>query len=73
MLTAPTIQSLDAAGTMFVLRDESGRAIGTGSRETLEVLVYIAEQSRRSASISKTAIPQQHARQSADVRSALKF
>lgn len=68
----PTIQALDVNQTIFVLKDEGGNSIGTGSRETLEVLLYVvnlAQQFETRAEPSANS----RIRPPADVRSALVF
>jgi len=37
----PTITPLDAAETLYSLRDEDGTLVGTGTREVCEVLLFI--------------------------------
>ena len=37
----PTITPLDAAGTLYALRDGDGIVVGTGTREVCEVLLSI--------------------------------
>jgi hypothetical protein len=44
MYTTPTIRTLQGSETIYVLRDHRGNSMGTGSREALEVLRYIATQ-----------------------------
>ena len=39
----PDIVPLDAAEKLFALRDDKGNMIGTGTRETCEVLLYILQ------------------------------
>jgi hypothetical protein len=68
-----TIQSLDAAETIFVLRDESGREIGTGARETLEVVTFILRRATSDEEPRFVARPDRQAPYKADVRSALSF
>ena len=41
MYTGPMILPLDSTGRIYVLQDEKGRVIGTGSREVCETLLYI--------------------------------
>ena len=37
----PMILPLNSAGTIYVLQDEKGMTIGTGSREVCEVLLHV--------------------------------
>ncbi len=48
------IESLGANPVICVLRDQQGRSLGTGSREILEVLLYIAEQCDQTTPWRKT-------------------
>ena len=41
MYTKPMILPLDVEGKIYVLQDERGNTIGTGTREVCEVLMYI--------------------------------
>lgn len=41
MYTTPMIFPLDFHGNIYVLQDEKGDTIGTGTRQTCEVLLYI--------------------------------
>ena len=41
MYSAPIILPLDWTGRIYVLEDEQGRVIGTGSREVCETLMYM--------------------------------
>lgn len=63
-----TIQPLDAAETFFVLLDETGEAIGSGTREVVEVLGYIAAKSKTPVQIP---IVVHRPNRGADVRSAI--
>lgn len=68
-----TIQNLRDQTSLCMLRDAQGNPMGTGSRETLEVLTFITEQaeqwqrSRQSPSVVATPRPV------ANIRSALIF
>ena len=57
---APTIGTLEGSKTIFVLRDENGNSMGTGSREALEVLRYIATQANSKAPKIKISRPALH-------------
>lgn len=48
MCTQPMIFPLDVYGKIYVLQDEKGNTIGTGTREVCGLLLYM---------ISKTAAP----------------
>jgi hypothetical protein len=41
MYTRPMILPLDSTGRIYVLEDEKGQIVGTGSREVCETLMYI--------------------------------
>jgi hypothetical protein len=41
MYTRPMILPLDSTGRIYVLEDEKGQVVGTGSREVCEALLYI--------------------------------
>lgn len=41
MYTAPIILPLDWTGKIYVLEDEKGQVVGTGSREVCETLMYM--------------------------------
>lgn len=41
MWTTPMIFPLDFHGKIYVLQDEKGNTIGTGTRQVCEVLLYI--------------------------------
>jgi hypothetical protein len=41
MYSSPIILPLDWTGRIYVLEDEQGRVIGTGSREVCETLMYM--------------------------------
>lgn len=41
MYTEPIILPLNAEGKLYALQDESGRIVGTGTREICEVLLTI--------------------------------
>lgn len=41
MWTKPMILPLDFQGRIYVLQDEKGNTIGTGTRQVCEVLLYI--------------------------------
>ena len=41
MYTVPMILPFEATGRIYVLEDEKGQVVGTGSREVCETLMYI--------------------------------
>lgn len=41
MYTRPMILPLDSTGRIYVLQDDKGQVVGTGSREVCETLMYI--------------------------------
>lgn len=41
MYTRPMILPLESSGRIYVLEDEKGQVIGTGSREVCETLMYL--------------------------------
>ena len=41
MYSRPLILPLESTGRIYVLQDEKGQVVGTGSREVCETLMYI--------------------------------
>ena len=41
MYTRPMILPLDSTGRIYVLEDEKGQIVGTGSREVCETMMYL--------------------------------
>jgi hypothetical protein len=41
MYSSPIILPLDSTGRIYVLEDEQGHVVGTGSREVCETLMYM--------------------------------
>ena len=41
MYTRPMILPLDSTGRIYVLEDEKGQVVGTGSREVCETLMHM--------------------------------
>ena len=41
MYTVPMILPFEATGRIYVLEDEKGQVVGTGSREVCETLLYL--------------------------------
>ena len=50
MYTTPIILPLDWTGRIYVLEDEKGQVVGTGSREVCETLMYMMRASLSPAS-----------------------
>jgi hypothetical protein len=69
MNSATMIEALDAARTLFVLRDDRGTAIGTGTKEAMEVLAFIVNHSKTVEPVPPLSQPTREA----IVRSALVF
>ena len=65
MYSAPIILPLDWTGRVYVLEDENGQVIGTGSREVCEKLMYLMASGLSPASENAQA----HAR--SNVRAAI--
>ena len=65
MYTRPMILPLDSTGRIYVLEDEKGQVVGTGSREVCETLMYII-----GAGLSP-ATEKAHASVCSNVRSAI--
>ena len=43
MYTRPMILPLESSGRIYVLEDEKGQVVGTGSREVCETLMYLID------------------------------
>jgi hypothetical protein len=41
MYTRPMILPLESSGRIYVVEDEKGQVVGTGSREVCETLMYL--------------------------------
>ena len=41
MYTTPMILPLESSGRIYVLQDDKGQVVGTGSREVCETLLYL--------------------------------
>jgi hypothetical protein len=50
MYSMPIILPFDIEGTIYVLQDEQGKEIGTGSRKVCEVLMSLISKSRSTVS-----------------------
>ena len=68
MYTKSIILPLDVDGTIYVLQDDKGTIIGTGTREVCEVLVHIIN-SQASSAEHREAPPETLPR--ANVRAAI--
>jgi hypothetical protein len=66
------IQALDVDQRIFVLKDADGNSLGTGSREALEVLLYVVNLAQKLESRFQPSA-NSRVRAQADVRSALVF
>jgi hypothetical protein len=69
MYTQPMILPLESEGRIYCLQDENGKTIGTGTRETCELLMYIIKRQKSLAQLvvgSRPAVGCQ-----ADLRSAV--
>jgi hypothetical protein len=49
MYTRPIILPLESTGRIYVLEDEKGQVVGTGSREVCETLMYLIDLGRSRA------------------------
>jgi hypothetical protein len=67
MYTRPIILPLDSTGRIYVLEDEKGQVVGTGSREVCETLMYLID-AGLSAATEKTPQPTR-----SNVRAAIKI
>jgi len=67
MYTRPMILPLESTGRIYVLEDEKGQVVGTGSREVCETLMYLM-----TAGFSRT-IEQTPPASHNNVRSAITF
>ena len=55
MYSSPIILPLDWTGRIYVLEDEKGQVIGTGSREVCETLMYMMRDGLEPASENASA------------------
>ena len=71
MNSEPMIFPLDVEGRIYVLQDDRGHTIGTGSREVCEMLLYIIKKAGATtrADDFKPATPTP----GAEIRSAIEF
>jgi hypothetical protein len=65
MYTRPMILPFESSGEIYVLEDEKGQVVGTGSREVCETLMYIIN-----AGLSPTT-EQSPAKVRANIRAAI--
>ena len=57
MRAEPGIFQLDKDGTFYVIRDETGQVIASGTREVCEVLVHIINEQASHASLGDSRAP----------------
>lgn len=57
MYTAPIILPLDIQGRVYVLEDEKGNTVGTGTRQACEVLLSIIKKAAKASSSISEEIP----------------
>ncbi len=62
MYTKPMILPLDGSGRIYVLQDEKGQVVGTGSREVCEALMYLIRAGLAPASDQGQVIPHTNVR-----------
>jgi hypothetical protein len=58
MYKTPMIFPLDPEGKIYILQDENGNTIGTGTRKVCEVLLYIITNAAGAAPEPGAAVPQ---------------
>lgn len=68
MYTIPMMFPLDSHGNIYVLQDDKGHTIGTGTRETCEVLLYIIT---KPLTPSRSGSEEVRVSQKANVRAAI--
>ena len=68
MYAEPMIFPLDANGRIYAIQDEKGNTIGTGSRETCEVLLYIITKPASPSNVGRANVS---LRQRSNVRAAI--
>lgn len=65
MYTRPIILPLESTGRIYVLEDEKGQVVGTGSREVCETLMYLID-------LGRSRGPEQHQTQTrTNIRAAI--
>ena len=57
MYGKPMILPLDSNGLIYALQDETGKTIGTGTREVCEVLLYIITKPASPSISGKVNVP----------------
>ena len=62
MYTKPMILPLDGSGRIYVLQDEKGQVVGTGSREVCETLMYLIDAGLAPASDQGQAVSHNNVR-----------
>lgn len=58
MYKTPMIFPLDPEGKIYILQDENGNTIGTGTRKVCEVLLYIITNAAGAVPEAPAAVPQ---------------
>jgi hypothetical protein len=71
MQATTTIEPLDANETLFVLKDERGVPMGTGTEEVMRVLAIIASRAEPTVAYRPPVPPSKYS--AANLRSALVF
>ena len=62
MYTRPMILPLESSGRIYVVQDEKGQVVGTGSREVCETLMYIIGAGLSQATEKTQTIPHSNVR-----------
>lgn len=62
MYTRPMILPLESTGRIYVLQDEKGQVVGTGSREVCETLMYIIGAGLTPATEQTQSVPHSNVR-----------
>jgi len=62
MYTQPMILPLDGSGRIYVLQDDKGQVVGTGSREVCETLMYLMGAGRAAATDKAQAVSHSNVR-----------
>jgi hypothetical protein len=53
MYEEPKIIPLDSHGTLFAIRDEKGKIVGSGTKEVCEVMIFIMRKLRATNALSE--------------------
>ena len=62
MYTRPMILPLESSGRIYVVQDEKGQVVGTGSREVCETLMYIIGSGLSPATEKTQTVPHNNVR-----------